>query len=119
MRWCLALLLLLPACKGGSGRNGVVIRNDIQDREYNEIVVDQVKASGMTQAKSWRLRPQEEVLLPYPRVNGFRVSRRYQRLTRVYTVTCPGSAEGVVIKLIDIHLNRMAGGCRLIEVVER
>lgn len=117
-RKLLLLSLLFISCEEGR-RIGITIRNDIQDREYNQIVVDQVKASGMTQVFSRTLKPKEEVVLPFSKVIGFRVSRRYQKITRVYQVSCPAAANGVVIKLIDIHLNRIAGGCSLTGVTER
>lgn len=45
---------------------------------------------------------------------SFRVTRRYEDFSRVYLVECPeGMNKAVMMKLIDIHSNRLGGGCVL------
>ena len=80
------------------------IRNDFQDREYNIL---EVSGGGAR----FSLSPGEFHLLP----GGTRritFSRRYRDHTKRYEVTCPPvKGAGITIKLIDVHLNRIAGGC--------
>jgi hypothetical protein len=95
----------LSACLVDSAPNGrIVIKNDSQDRSYNTITV----SGGGAYAS---LRPGEKLLLPAG-TKTFSVERRYKDYTRSYSVLCPPiNGRGIVIKLIDIHVNRIAGGC--------
>ena len=89
------------------------MRNDIQDQSYNQIVVSQVRHSGGVALQNFKLKPGDEVELPYSGITKLRVTRAYQDHSNLYEVTCPAQKEKVLIKLIDIHLNRMPGGCVL------
>ncbi|HMO18612.1 MAG TPA: hypothetical protein PKA63_10240 [Oligoflexia bacterium] len=43
-----------------------------------------------------------------------RFIRRYEDHSKVYQVDCPSDFDLVMtIKLIDVHTNRLSGGCRL------
>jgi len=81
-----------------------MIKNDSQDREYNVI---KISAGGA----SHQLAPGEFAILPKG-VTSISFSREYKEYTRQYKVSCPGKQnKGIMIKLIDVHLNRMPGGC--------
>ena len=83
----------------------ILVKNDSQDSAYNIISV-----SGGGRFGS--LRPGENIVLPTG-TKGFSVQRRYRDYTRSYSVSCPPLGEhGIVVKLIDIHVNRIAGGCK-------
>lgn len=85
----------------------IMVKNDSQDREFNVI---SVSGGGM----SVYLKPGERVVLP-PNTRAFSVQRRYKTFTRSYSVECPApgpGSRGTFIKLIDIHVNRIAGGCK-------
>ena len=58
------------------------------------------------------LKPGEYVILPKSTLE-FTVSRDYKDYTRSYTVQCPPvTGSGIRIKMIDVHVNRIAGGCK-------
>lgn len=99
------LLLMFVACSSERPPDGrILIKNDSQDRQFNVIYV-----SGNGLSKS--LKPGQFVVMP-PGTTTFSVSRPYQTNTRSYSVRCPAvKGRGIYIKLIDIHLNRIAGGC--------
>ncbi len=103
----LALIILYTTigCIGERVPDGrILIKNDSQDRSYNTILVSGGGAYGT-------LRPGEKLLLPTGTKN-FAVERRYRDFTRFYSVSCPPiSGSGITVKLIDIHVNRIAGGC--------
>jgi hypothetical protein len=109
------LLMLITACcvvaalSGCLGDNvpagRILVRNDSRDREFNTIVV---AAGGASRS----LKPGGKFLLP-PGTSHFSVSREYKEYTRRYTVACPPLGDkGIVVKTIDIHLNRIQGGCK-------
>jgi hypothetical protein len=101
---CVALAV--SGCLGDNVPAGrILVRNDSRDREFNTIVV----AAG---GASRTLKPGEKFLLP-PATGNFSVSRQYKEYTRRYTVACPPLGDkGIVVKTIDIHLNRIQGGCK-------
>jgi hypothetical protein len=102
------LLILLSGCLNPSVPKGrILVKNDSQDREYNVI---SVSASGMVKS----LKPGEFFVLP-AQTRNFSVSRRYKDYTRSYSVSCPPvKGRGLFIKTIDIHLDKIAGGCKLL-----
>lgn len=104
----LCALSLLIGCLGPTAPDGrILVKNDSQDREYNVI---SVSVSGVFKS----LKPGEWVVLP-SNTRSFSVSRRYKDYTRSYSVSCPAvKGKGLFIKLIDIHLDRIAGGCKLL-----
>ncbi len=84
------------------------VKNDSMDSSYNVV---RVSAGG----RSYALKPGEFALLPKG-VSNIRFSRQYADHVKAYTVKCPSKlTEGIQIKLIDVHLNRMPGGCSTIE----
>ncbi len=119
VRWSLLLLFLVSSgCKSFGTKGEIVIRNDIQDAEFNEIVVDQVVGStGATSFKA-RLKPGEETGLPGVGITAFRVTREYADFSRIYGVSCPPKKSRALMKLIDIHLNRLPEGCKLAKAGE-
>lgn len=83
----------------------ILFKNDSSDREYNRM---NVSASGLDVT----LKPGEYVILPR-NTTRFSVSRAYKDYTRRYTVECPPvEGSGIRIKMIDIHVNRIAGDCK-------
>jgi len=107
------LVLLTLGCNSSSRSAELTVRNDIQDQEYNKIIIDQIYHSGGVALSKYTLRPGEEIPLPFNKITHLQVSRQYQDHSNLYQVTCPAQKKGVLIKLIDIHLNRMPGGCLL------
>jgi hypothetical protein len=103
---CVAILLLASGCSSERPPYGqIMVKNDSQDRSYNVITV----SGGGTYGS---LKPGEKLILPAG-TKSFSVERRYRDYTRSYTVSCPPiSGKGILVKLIDIHVNRIAGGCK-------
>jgi hypothetical protein len=97
---CIALLGCEPSVPDGRIR----VKNDSQDATYNVV---KVVAGG----SSYTLKPGESTLLKKG-TTSLSFSRAYRDYERRYHVTCPAKLEkGISIKLIDVHLNRIAGGC--------
>ena len=85
----------------------ILVKNDSQDREFNVIAVYGNGAYAV-------LKPGERMLLP-PNTRSFSASRRYATYTRRYSVACPKlEGQGIVIKMIDMHTNRMPAGCKTV-----
>ena len=102
-----ALCLALGCSKDTPPPGRILVKNDSQDSEYNVITV-----SGGGAFTS--LKPGERFPLPTG-TKSFSVSRRYKDYTRSYSVECPPvGKKGVFVKLIDIHVNRIAGGCKTV-----
>lgn len=105
-----SLMLFCSGCNTEVPGGDITIRNDIQDRSYNVI---EITASGGRSFRS-RLKPGDAVRLP----NGtttISFSRAYAEFTRQYRVECPrGFNRKITVKLIDVHLNRIAGGCKTV-----
>ncbi|MEY4668670.1 MAG: hypothetical protein RL518_1369 [Pseudomonadota bacterium] len=107
----IALALIIPGALGCLGENvpngQILVKNDSQDREFNVIAVYGNGAYAV-------LKPGERVLLP-PNTRAFSASRRYATYTRRYSVACPKiEGRGIVIKMIDMHTNRMPAGCKTV-----
>lgn len=95
-------------CLGENVPDGrILVKNDSQDREFNVI---SVLGGGQYSI----LKPGERVLLP-PGTKTFTATRRYEKFTRRYTVACPPiQGDGIVVKMIDMHTNRMPAGCKTV-----
>jgi hypothetical protein len=105
------LLLLLVGCQADNIPAGrILVKNDCQDREFNVISV-----SGGGSYKS--LKPGQSFLMPRG-VREFSVTRRYREYTRYYAVKCPEIKKGIRVKLIDIHVNRIDGGCSTVKATK-
>jgi hypothetical protein len=98
--------IICTGCLGDKAPSGqIVVKNDSQDRDYNVITV----SGGGLYAS---LKPGERTTLPAKTLT-FSVQRRYKDYVRSYTVECPRLGnKGIFVKLIDIHVNRIAGGCK-------
>jgi hypothetical protein len=81
-----------------------MVKNDSQDREYNVL---EVSGGGILAS----LKPGQTKLMP-PGTQSLSFTRRYKDYSRYYSVSCPKITKGILIKLIDVHVNRMAGGCK-------
>ena len=105
-----------PVIPGGR----VIIRNDVLGKDYNSFVIDSVRTKAGLQGFRKSLSPGDEVILPFKNVRALRVSRQYSDHTKVYHVECPSDLNvQVQMKLIDIHTNRLQGGCVLRKRGER
>ena len=104
--WVVLALLCLSGCFGEKPPPGrIVVKNDSLDSSYNCITVS---GGGMLGS----LKPGERMTLPAG-TRTFSVERRYKEYIRSYSVSCPALGDkGVFVKLIDIHVNRIAGGCK-------
>ncbi len=113
----LAILILLQvtACGGEKVKGGqITIRNDILDKKYNTFQVDRVITANGSSGFRRLLKPGDEVELPFKWIRSIRFTRRYSDHSKVYVVSCPkGFGEKVQFKLIDVHTNRLGGGCEL------
>jgi hypothetical protein len=111
----------LVACNGDrSSKGNLVIRNDILDKKFNSFVIDKVVTTRGRKSFRRTIDPTEEIALPYKSVVSFRLTREYEDIDRIYHVKCPANIERrTVIKLIDVHTNRIRGGCRLVKKGER
>jgi hypothetical protein len=88
-----------------------MVKNDTRDSEYNKI---NVSGSGIDKS----LKPGENVILPSS-TYSFTVSRRFKDFTRSYDVECPEvKGAGIRIRMIDIHVNRIAGGCKTVNATK-
>lgn len=109
---CLSLTLSAGGCTGDHVPDGrILIKNDSQDREFNVITV-------FGGGKYGALKPGESLLLP-PGTRTFTAQRKYENFTRRYSVACPANTGGgVVIKMIDMHTNRMPAGCKTVSATK-
>ena len=101
-----AACLIIGGCEKAPPNGRIKVKNDIQDDTYNTVAISGGGAS-------FRLKPGESALMPYGTTTLY-WSRAYKDFTRNYTVSCPAMDEkksGIIMKLIDVHLNRIAGGC--------
>ena len=113
-------LLTLVACSDSDAVPGrITVKNDIQDRDFNRIVVDGVERNGGSTGFRATLGPGEKATIPFPGVTALRLSRRYKDHTRYYVVHCPAKPSGVVIKMIAAHVNRIGGGCETVEAYQK
>lgn len=105
-------MALLPfalyACTQENVPDGrILFKNDTMDSSYNLV---NVSGGGLSKT----LKPQEYFIFPQG-TTQFSVSRRYKDHTRSYTVKCPPlTGNGIRVKMIDVHVNRIAGGCQTI-----
>lgn len=108
------MFLLLSACHDQVKGGEITVRNDIMDEEYNSFIVDQIKTSTGMSSHSKMLKPGQEFKIPAKRITGMRFTRRYKDHSNVYIISCPPDADRrVMIKLLDVHTNKIAGGCVL------
>lgn len=101
-----------PTILGGE----ITVRNDILDKEYNSFVIDHIESK--TGGASFRkvLRPQEQLVLPFKGISSVRFTRQYNDHAKVYVISCPEDFnKKITVKLIDVHTNRLPGGCNLVK----
>jgi len=108
-------IFFLTSCTGEKIAGGkITIRNDILDKSYNTFIVDQIISNKGAAGFSKVFKPGEEFSLPVKNLLKMRFRRQYEDHTKVYLVSCPQDMdEAITLKLIDVHSNRMAGGCVL------
>jgi len=97
---------LLTACEMftsvPTGR--IRIKNDLSGPEFSRY---SVSGGGMSRS----LAAGEAVLLPVGTYN-FSINYRARDGNRSYRVQCPSNSKlGITIRLIDVHSDRMSGGC--------
>ncbi len=114
--WLFCLLaFVLSSCKGKFVEGGqITIRNDIMDKEFNSFQVDRIVSNNGLVPYKKELKPGDEVVLPIQGIRELRFKRRYADHFKVYEVSCPSDFNEVVqMKLIDVHTNKLQGGCNL------
>jgi len=108
------IYLSLFACEQKIKGGEIIIRNDILDKEYNSFVIDKLVSKNGALPFKKLLQPGDVVVLPFKDIRKMRFSRRYEDHSKVYEVECPNNFDSkITLKLIDIHSNRMGGGCVL------
>ena len=109
------LLLLLGSCSERVVEGGrIIVKNDILDKKYNSFTVDRVISSRGATAFRRSLSPGDEVVLPIKNIRSLRFTRQYADHSMIYIVSCPKDfSREVRMKLIDVHSNRIGGGCSL------
>jgi len=86
----------------------ILVRNTSEDKTFNVV---EVSAGN----QNFSLKPGDKVLLPKG-VSKIYFSREYSDHTKRYVVECPANpSKGISMKLLDVHLNRIAGGCKTIK----
>ena len=109
------LILFVSGCGDEEVPGGqITIQNDILDKEFNSFTVDSVTTvSGATGYRK-TLKPGERSTIPHKNITGLRFTRRYKDHSKIYLVTCPAEFKArTTVKLIDVHSNRLRGGCVL------
>lgn len=102
-----AAVLGMQGCEPSVPAGRIRIKNDSRDSEYNVV---NVSGGGA----SCTLAPGKACVLPKD-TTSISFSRAYRDFTRYYEVECPTfKGAGFTIKLIDVHLNRMRGGCKTV-----
>lgn len=90
----------------------IMVKNDSRDAEYNVIAV-------VAGSQRFALKPGQHVVLP-KNTRFFSVQRAYRDYTRYYSVDCPPPGKsGTFIKLVDIHMRQIDGGCRTVDIYQK
>lgn len=102
------LSALLSACSRAPVEDGkITVINDSQDSDFNIL---EVSGNGA----SFSLNPGEYAIMPSDTTTLY-FSRQYKEYTRSYEVRCPHlEGGGIRMKLIDVHVNRISGGCKTV-----
>ena len=113
----LSFFPLFSGCKAPEVPGGqITISNRILDKEYNTFTVDEIRLENGATSYQIRLKPEEDVIIPYKNVRSMRFTRQYKDYAMVYQIECPsGFNSKITIKLIDVHTNKIAGGCKLVK----
>lgn len=99
-----------PKVAGGK----ITLQNDILDKEYNTFRVDQVVTGQGATGFSVVLKPGDRITIPHKHIRSLRFVRQYKDHDNIYEVTCPADFNRqTTVKLIDVHTNRLSGGCEL------
>jgi hypothetical protein len=110
---CVFAAIVAIGCSHESVPSGrIMVKNDSRDPEYNVIVV----SAG---SQHFTLKPTQGTLLP-KNTRFFTVQRAYRDFTRYYSVDCPPpGSSGTFIKLVDIHMKQIDGGCRTVDIYQK
>ena len=105
--FCLGVSLAVGCSEEAPPPGRILVKNDSQDREFNVISV--LGGGGYA-----ILKPGERFVLPEG-TRTFTAQRKYKEYTRRYTVACPPlGSNGITVKMIDMHTNRMPAGCKTV-----
>lgn len=110
---CTLTLILCCSCRSDSAQGEVIIRNDIQDAEFNQITVDEIISTKGKLSFNKTLNPGDEIAIPGRGITSLKVSRKYTDYTAIYVVKCPAKKDRTLMKLIDIYLNKLPNGCKM------
>ena len=96
----------------------ITMRNDLSDEDKGHIIrIEGVRSTAGQKNYRVTLNPGDSVTIPGKNITGFTAVRQYDTYAKKYEVTCPGRTDvAVKTKLIDIHLDKMSGGCTLMRV---
>jgi hypothetical protein len=116
-RFALAILLTLTmfGCDLHSsvppGR--IRIKNDFWGGEDSTLIVKAAGSRYVLEAGQWTLLPQGTTSIVFSYTSK-------RKGTREYGVQCPGNpGQGITIKLIDVYMGKIAGGCEKLWVEQR
>lgn len=105
-------LILLNACSENDFPGiGITIKNDSEDKSFNIVVVSG-SSNGHSYYKS--LKPGDKLNISGGSPAELKFSRQYAEYVREYKIECPTRTKRFTVKLIDVHLNRIAGGCKTV-----
>lgn len=100
------LAIILSSCDAfvSVPRGRIRVKNDLSGSEYSSYSVSGGGAS-------YFLRAGESAILP-ARTYGFSISYQARDGNRSYRVQCPTNSKlGITVRLIDVHTDRISGGC--------
>lgn len=99
------LVLLLSACDSSVPPGRIRVKNDLWGEVDSTLIV---RAAG----SSYTLTHGQFVILPKGTTSIVISYTHSKKGTHEYGIQCPANIErGVTIKLIDVYMNKIAGGC--------
>jgi hypothetical protein len=111
------ITLFLSACSEPEVPGGeITVINGILDKEYNSYVIDQLMLERGATSYSVVVKPNQRVVIPYKNIRSMRFTRDYKDYSMIYIVECPpGFNKKIIVQLIDVHTNKVGGGCKLVK----
>jgi|GEM_PF-1260428 len=98
-------LALIPGCESDVPAGRIRIKNDFRGKVDSTI---KVQAGGSNHV----LTAGQSVILPEGTTSIIFSYTSSKKGTREYGVRCPADLQrGITIKLIDVHMGKIAGGC--------
>ncbi len=105
------MLFFLAACEKPVPYGRIRVRNDFRESKYI-INVTAGNARFSLKPRQFALLPKGTTLIDF--------SHPYDNHIKTYTVSCPEKiGKGITIKMIDVYVNKIAGGCSTIAAGRR